>query len=323
MIILHQPKDIIPYFVDIMNSDTPIFVNRIGGSDFEAVCQYFNNKSAIEDDNWYNHQVQRVRDLNGYFDENNSKEVFTDYLEIMISSYLESDVISYAGKISNQFAKIKDMRARDFKSQPGPLIRAMAEGKYCIHWNSFFEDTKPFLETFKIWGEGKKILIISPLDKSVRHQYLNKNNLFYDYQFPEFDLITYKTSITYSLGSDNKETLGVQTSNWVEESKKMCEEISKLDFDIALLSCGSYAMPLGHFIKSKLFKKSIYIGGPLNLYFNIYGERYKDRYSDLGINLNYQIDAFENSEIEKMQGGKNYYGESLNAYFGVRKNHAE
>uniref|UniRef100_A0A6C0IJN5 Uncharacterized protein n=1 Tax=viral metagenome TaxID=1070528 RepID=A0A6C0IJN5_9ZZZZ len=50
----------------------------------------------------------------------------------------------------------------------------------------------------------------------------------------------------------------------------MCEEINKLEFDIALLSCSSYAMYLGDFISNKMKKNSIYIGGVLNVLFNIW-----------------------------------------------------
>ena len=55
----------------------------------------------------------------------------------------------------------------------------------------------------------------------------------------------------------------------------MCEEIRRLDFDIALLSCGSYAMPIGTFIKNEMGKKALYMGGPLQKMFNIGGARYE------------------------------------------------
>ena len=48
----------------------------------------------------------------------------------------------------------------------------------------------------------------------------------------------------------------------------MYDDISKIDFDIAFLSCGMYSIILGDLIKNKLKKKAIYIGGMLNVIFN-------------------------------------------------------
>ena len=42
--------------------------------------------------------------------------------------------------------------------------------------------------------------------------------------------------------------------NWLETYLVMCRDIKDLDFDIALLSCGGYGLPLCDFIKTKLGK---------------------------------------------------------------------
>jgi hypothetical protein len=54
----------------------------------------------------------------------------------------------------------------------------------------------------------------------------------------------------------------------------MCDDIQKLDFDIALLSCGGYGMPLCNFIKNNLKKSAIYVGGGLQLLFGVIGQRW-------------------------------------------------
>ena len=53
----------------------------------------------------------------------------------------------------------------------------------------------------------------------------------------------------------------------------MCEDIKYINFDIALLGCGGYGLPLCHFIKTKLNKSAIYIGGGLQLLFGVFGGR--------------------------------------------------
>ena len=55
----------------------------------------------------------------------------------------------------------------------------------------------------------------------------------------------------------------------------MCNDIKKLDFDIALLGCGGYGLPLCNFIYDKLGKSAIYVGGAIQLLFGVYGNRWK------------------------------------------------
>ena len=64
--------------------------------------------------------------------------------------------------------------------------------------------------------------------------------------------------------------------NWLETYLVMCRDIKDLDFDIALLSCGGYGLPLCDFIKTKLGKSAIYIGGVLQIYFGVIGRRWEE-----------------------------------------------
>ena len=73
-----------------------------------------------------------------------------------------------------------------------------------------------------------------------------------------------------------------------------------------------------------LGKKSIYLGGIVNAYFNIYGGRYASMekfhniFSAAGLNLEYQIDPLELADIDKINSGRGKITESLNAYFGSK-----
>ena len=64
--------------------------------------------------------------------------------------------------------------------------------------------------------------------------------------------------------------------NWFETYKIMCNDIENIDFDIALLGCGGYGLPLCNFIKTKLHKSAIYVGGGLQLLFGVMGGRWKN-----------------------------------------------
>ena len=118
---------------------------------------------------------------------------------------------------------------------------------------------------------GKRILVVHPFVESISHQYKNRENLWKnDRILPKFELITYKS--VQSLF--NNETQSYPHTSWIESLNAMKNDISDLDFDVALLGCGSYGMPLSSFIKTDLKKSSIYIGGGLQLLFGIKGSRW-------------------------------------------------
>ena len=304
------------YFTNCMTQSTPLFFARVGGSDFETVRDYYYNKNLIDDEQWYNDASLRVKKFNGYFDFENKKENFQKYLEDMILFYKNSNAASlcfYAGARNLPIREID----RDF-------LNYVLEGKTCLNYG-FIEELTPFLKSFKNWGDGLKILIISPLSKSIEYQNQFRDKFFEDYRYPNFQLLTYDSKITYSdHPMDNKHTLNVETSNWHEECQRMAEDIRHIDFDVAFLSCASYSMFLGNFIRDVLGKKSLYFGGIVNAYFNIYGGRYAHMekfhniFSNAGLNLEYQIDPLELADIDKINSGRGKITESLSAYFGSK-----
>lgn len=64
--------------------------------------------------------------------------------------------------------------------------------------------------------------------------------------------------------------------DWLETLAYLKGEMEKIDFDIALPSCGSYAMPLGLHARDVTGKKAVYVGGVLQLLFGVIGRRYED-----------------------------------------------
>jgi hypothetical protein len=114
---------------------------------------------------------------------------------------------------------------------------------------------------------GKKVLVINPFSYSIKQQYLKIKNIWGDKKvLPDFDLITYKS--VQSVGELRPH------SSWIESLNIMKEDISKIDFEIALLGCGTYGLPLVNFIKNDLKKSSIYVGGAIQIMFGIRGQRW-------------------------------------------------
>jgi len=116
----------------------------------------------------------------------------------------------------------------------------------------------------------KKVLIINPFVNSFRKQlsanfqmFKNKN-IFNKKQ----DFVFYKPYQTIAGNHIH--------NDWIETFKIMRHEISKMDFDIALLGCGGYGLPLCDFIKTQMNKSAIYIGGGLQLLFGVMGGRWEN-----------------------------------------------
>lgn len=123
--------------------------------------------------------------------------------------------------------------------------------------------------------KGRKVLVVLPFAREVESQYARREKLFENPDvLPEFDLQTY---VPFYLGvRDDFER------DWFGRLERMKQEISELDFEIALLAAGPYGFPLAAQIK-RSGRKAVIAGGVLQLFFGIRGARWDgaDAYRDL------------------------------------------
>lgn len=61
--------------------------------------------------------------------------------------------------------------------------------------------------------------------------------------------------------------------SWFEALEHMRKEIAGIDFDVAIVGCGAYGMPLAVEIK-KMGKQAIHMGGATQILFGIKGARW-------------------------------------------------
>lgn len=299
-------------FTSIITRPEPTFIGRIGGSDFDIATQYVDRKSRYDDPGQLGAAIRRVRELNGYFDFAEEPSNFFRYLDTLVDAYRASDALLYCNE-----GLITKFRYNVFEKRDMRLLSTVCRGKQLIDY-TFVEAVRPFLASFSNWGEGKRILIVSPFSRSLEYQNARRDELLIDYRFPEFELLTYNTPVTYNSDGDNARSMGLHTRNWHEQCELMANEIASLDFDIAWFSCASYGMYLGQFVRNELGRSSVYMGGILNVLFNIYGQRYDTPYFNSLVNPETQIDAFENEDVASLKGGRANANESLGAYFGRR-----
>ena len=116
--------------------------------------------------------------------------------------------------------------------------------------------------------KAKKVLVIHPFVRTIVDQYQRRTELFSSvHLLPEFSLFVLKPP----------QTLGVQTEafgSWTQALDHLVGKVRAVDFDVALIGCGAYGLPLGAAIKA-MGKPSIHLGGALQLLFGIRGRRWE------------------------------------------------
>lgn len=131
------------------------------------------------------------------------------------------------------------------------------------------------LEPFGVanpWSEilaGKKVLVIHPFEESIRKQYARRELLFRDPRIlPEFELKTLKAVLSLA-GTP------VDFPDWFAALESMCQQVDKIDFEIAIIGAGAYGLPLAAHVKRR-GKKAVHIGGATQLLFGIMGKRWEN-----------------------------------------------
>lgn len=115
--------------------------------------------------------------------------------------------------------------------------------------------------------EGKRVLVIHPFEEAIISQYKRREYLFSNKKIlPEFELVTLKA--IQSAGGQTCEY-----NDWFQALDYMYREALKKDFDIVLLGCGAYGLPLAARFK-QIGKKAVNLGGMSQLLFGIKGDRW-------------------------------------------------
>ena len=140
-------------------------------------------------------------------------------------------------------------------------IKVNLDGYYApFMWNN------PWTKELK----GKRVLVIHPFSESIEKQYERREKLFNNSDvLPEFkELILIKAVQTIA---GNKTEHGFET--WFDALEYMKTEISKKNFDVALIGCGAYGLPLAAHVK-RMGKIAVHLAGWTQMLFGIYGNRW-------------------------------------------------
>jgi hypothetical protein len=147
-------------------------------------------------------------------------------------------------------------------SKKKSLIRNFTNIKHIIELHTL----DPYHNNWISELKGKKLLILHPFKKSIEYQ-INKNNTL----LPVVESIEVIEAVQTI--ADN---IDPRFKDWFEALDFMIKEIQVYDFDVCLIGCGAYGLPLAAAVK-KMEKQAIHIGGSLQLLFKIKGKRWVNR----------------------------------------------
>jgi len=118
--------------------------------------------------------------------------------------------------------------------------------------------------------EGKVVLVIHPFAETIESQYKNKRRRLFKNRkiLPVFELKTLKAVQTVA---GTRPPPGMET--WFDAYHSMAAAVERIKFDIAIIGCGAYGLPLAAHVK-RLGKKSVHLAGMTQILFGIKGARW-------------------------------------------------
>lgn len=245
-----------------IDSGAPFMVSRFGAVEIGTMECYLGVISSKHDvikyikgespQWWWNEGIRRcMKDNAGFFP--NTDENLLRFGKLMIESMQQIDILTSWQKKEILFDEY--LHCKDYINyiQVDPF---WAKNPWTSHLS------------------GKKVLVVHPFDQEIQFQYKNNREKLFENAkvLPEFELKTIKA--VQSIGGNST------FKDWFEAFEFMKQQIADTEFDICLLGCGAYGMPLAAYVKS-LGKQAIHIGGSLQLLFGIRGVRWEeDGYGD-------------------------------------------
>lgn len=265
------------YIGSLIDSNKPFLVCRFGDAELKTVIQDLEIKFKLRND--FDDNLKKVMHLNaGFFPP--SSENLSTFANIMRESITKVDMFGVW-----------------FNFMENYVIK-----KYSSNYKlAYLENLEPYRHD-QPWSsklEGKKVLVIHPFAESIRKQFALRDKLFENkHVLPKFNLITYKSVQTNA---------GATTTfkDWFEALNHMFDEVSKLDFDIAIVGCGSYGLPLSAKIRD-LGKGVIHLAGATQILFGIRGSRWDSRKDMLHLFNDYWTRPSINEkpkDASKVEGG--------------------
>ena len=249
------------------NENNAVMIAKFGSIELDNIVAYRLNDSHLTYNSFkdlvignvsqnYEDNFQYLCSNAGFFPYDSS--LAKGYYDRMCKDILQIDILcSYQYKERYVKDLMRDCKCR--VNLDGFYSPFLWQRDGCKPWTSFLK--------------GKRVLVIHPFVESIRYQYENNRDKLWDNPdvLPEFrELLTFKAVQSIA---DNK---NLPYKDWFEALEYMEGEISKKNFDVALIGCGAYGMCLAAHVK-RMGKIAIHLAGWTQFLFGVYGNIWTDQ----------------------------------------------
>lgn len=233
-----------------LESNIPQAVGKLGSTELASIKKYLRYRNLLESEKLTRIDREILFNNSGVFPP--TYEVFESFCNYYISDILPE----------------LDTLAVWFNLEEADIAKKYARKSNFIALGSLETYINKNENTWTRWLRDKKVLIIHPFKRSIDLQY-SKRKLIWPNQniLPDFELKTIAPPHYPSMIKPIYRT-------WFESLENLKYQMSEVEFDIALIGAGAYSLPLAVHAK-KLGKHGIHIGGALQIYFGIYGNRWE------------------------------------------------
>jgi hypothetical protein len=243
---------------EALTSDKPCMIGRFGSNELLCLVSYLgvkeSNKNILSFISgksqawWWNKKNLANMHINAGFFPPEIYE-FEKFCQLMLRDMQELDVLgSWLVEENIIYDQLKRSKRVDFR-----LLEPF--------WSKF-----PWTHALM----DKNVLVIHPFAETILNQYNNREMLFDNHKIlPKFkSFVVIKAVQSLGEGDD-------RFNDWFTALEYMKSEIDKQDYDVCLIGCGAYGFHLAAHVKRN-GKKSVHLGGALQLLFGIKGKRWEN-----------------------------------------------
>jgi hypothetical protein len=261
-------QEVSDLIIQMVNSNKPFLISRFGSEELKWYVNYKQLKNNIFTRFYY-----YITCKSEYWEK---KYQIIDNLTFKPKSLPMTDF--FIDKMDSAIPNI-DLLGSWLDLEMSKFVRLKAKS-FC-----FLFDLEPYFHDvpWTLALKDKKVLVIHPMESEIISQFKKRTKLFSKEVLPVFNLITLK-----SLYFDHE-----KYNTWELIYNYYVDEINKIDFDIALVSCGPWGMPIASYVKS-IGKQAIHLGGAQQILFGIMGNRWREWPEYKGLQNEFWIDNVEN-----------------------------
>lgn len=244
-----------------ISNNKPLMIARFGANELSVILNYmYINKGFFA--NFSN----LIRGIPFFF--KYKKGVVSNFFEVAGFFPATKDNLDRYARLSLEDLPYIDVLG-SWQSHEKYLYPFMSPGLVRVR----ISDLSPVANALHPWTEalkGKRVLVVHPFEETIRQQYRKRQVLFKNTALlPEFELKTLKA--VQSVAGNGSDT---GFKDWFAALDYMKEKISAINFDIAIIGCGAYGMPLAAHVK-RMGKQAFHLGGETQIMFGIKGKRWE------------------------------------------------